>query len=188
MSILCLHGYLQSGDIMRKAIHRILPQADLVSPNGLFNVEIDDKSGFGWWPITNKYDLMEPPSEEAILECLEYGRKIAKEHEPIEIVIGFSQGASCATLWIQEEIIKPQKVVLISNFALKKYIHKINPIPSLHIYGEKDTLLQENFPNMDFKKYSLYSYYHEGKIYSHRWGHVIPSDSTSKQVIREFLS
>lgn len=190
MSILCLHGYLQSGKITEKAIKRLLPKAQLICPDGPFDVNSDEKSGYGWWPIADKLDLTEPPTKEQIEQCLEYGRKIFSEINQPEIAIGFSQGASCVTLWIQEGIINPKKVILLSNFAIKKYLNKVHPIFSLHIYGENDTLLSDCFPSKnlkDFEEYSLCPYYSKKTIYRHRWGHVIPSDGATKTLIREFL-
>ena len=111
--------------------------------------------------LPKKLNLSEPPYKEEIVQCIEYGRKIITIQPEIEIVNGFSQCASCATLWIQEGIIKPKKIILLSSFALKKWLHQVHLIPSLHIYGENDTLLKNNFPDNNFKEYSLCPYYKE---------------------------
>ena len=197
--ILCLHGYVQNKDIMNKKMCKILGNAykdRLLCPNGPKRVKItnDDgteKEGYGWWSINNK-DLIEKPTQSQIDACLKYGRELIAKWEienpkqSIDYAIGFSQGASCVTLWIQEGIIKPKKVILISNFSLLGYIHTIFDIPSMHIFGDNDDLLWNNFDRNKIEEWSLVKWYKNPTIIFHKWGHVIPSTSKYKKLIRSF--
>ncbi len=187
--ILCLHGYLQNGEIMAKSMGKLLPATfNIICPTAPISVAFDDKVGFGWCNVPDKLNLTAAPSQVDIDTCLAFGRNIIKTHGQPKYVVGFSQGASCATLWLQENIITPEKMILLSNFALKQYLTKVHKIPSMHIYGERDTLLSSNFPGLDFKVYSLYAFFEGAQIYTHKWGHVIPSDQPSKRVVSAFLS
>ena len=192
------HGYTQSGENIKKTFHKVLGSSvDLFCPDGPVTAE----QGYGWWKLARE-NLREVPSPEEIQRVCELGQNYRETLGNPNIVIGFSQGASCLTLLISRGIISPEKVILFSNFALPHYLnssHKIK-IPSLHLFGLNDKLLFDcvGFPDLSnpsstkawvlqtADEWSLLPYYENPRIEFHRWGHVVPSTKIYREMISEF--
>ena len=191
------HGYSQSGEIVKKKLQRILHSSDLFTPDGPVVAE----SGYGWWKLSREH-LRDAPSAEEISSACELGRKFVSEVGQPSAVIGFSQGASYATLLIAEKIITPAKVILMSNFAMPGLAceEKIK-IPSLHLFGLQDELLLNCVGWTDLSNpsetkawiletcadWSLVPFYESPQIEFHRWGHVIPSTKIYREMICNFI-
>jgi hypothetical protein len=57
MKILCLHGYRQNGDLMRKRVKKLLGNSinyKLICSTGTYDANPNDPSMKGWWPVESK--------------------------------------------------------------------------------------------------------------------------------------
>ena len=54
--ILCLHGYRQNGDLMRKRIQKLLGKSnyELICPTGIISANVEDDTMKCWWPLESK--------------------------------------------------------------------------------------------------------------------------------------
>ena len=183
MKILLLHGYFQNGKIILKAIQKLLgnkcKEYEIVSPNGPYKIG-EDK--YGWWNLPSKELFCKPHLYENVEDAIELVKSIGH----VDIVIGFSQGAVLATILLGQKIITGCKLVILmsgSDIMDERYIsdEKIDT-KSIHILGIKDTLC--------FKEYSLKlsERYINKDISEHKWGHVIPTNSTMRDFILEKIN
>lgn len=167
--ILCLHGFVQSGEIfkakssgMRKYLKKIgletyyltapidIIPADLpfdLSENDLtkFGADTKGREFKGWW-LKNDADYNIDKALEVIRECYE-------KEGPFIGVIGFSQGAGLAGLITQNfhNLVPgnpPLKFAIYfsgfritDNEKLESYYDNKISIPTLHVMGELDTVV-----------------------------------------------
>ncbi|CDK28866.1 unnamed protein product [Kuraishia capsulata CBS 1993] len=204
-TVLCLHGFAQTGPNfsvkasgIRKALKKIgyhtvfmnapieLKPADLpfeVSDVSKFGGDTAEDAQFrGWWYTNDDFDI------EPAFQSL---RDVYAESGPFVGILGFSQGAGLATICLNEwqKIIpgaEPLKFgILYSGFRVKpeKYQHfYASPIeiPSLHLYGELDTLVSND------RSEEIVKLCKEGTatVIKHPGGHFVPNtkDLLKKEV------
>jgi predicted esterase len=103
-----------------------------------------------------------------------------QEHEPIDGILSFSQGACCAAVYsvksqLSPMLPRPKFVVFISGFLphdaswTKEMLETGIHIPSLHVFGEKDTII-----TMDRSK-MLQGICSEAQVLCHAGGHFVPT-------------
>lgn len=190
-TILCLHGCRQNGEIMRKKIEKLLGSrsANFICPTGNFLIEeAKDESGtadslakYGWWHL---------PSRQSLIDGYDYNfsetdiELIIKDLPKIDYIIGFSQGTVLATILLGHKSLTSVKGVILmagTDIVDSKLLFEDKiTVPSLSISGIKDELASKE------QTEKLASYYTNREFYEHRWGHVIVSDSTSKNQILKF--
>jgi predicted esterase len=132
---------------------------------------------------------------EAVDEAIELLYEVIDEQGPFDAIIGFSQGAAIATVFMLHHMIKHP---LDPPYALFKYALLfsgavfIDPsgiargpdgkdpklrIPSLHVCGEKDEVLKDSLAlSTRFNKDSA-------EVFMHTLGHTIPKDSKTVSMI-----
>ena len=108
-------------------------------------------------------------------------------------VIAFSQGAVLTEIMLVNELfpkdIIPKKVLLISpSGIMDNNFHKESKVKVdsdvMVIFGER-----EGIYNLSKEQYIQSTFIENiNKFYTHSQGHVIPSNSNDKKIIREFIS
>ncbi|CAH2448790.1 Putative serine hydrolase [Komagataella phaffii CBS 7435] len=166
--VLCLHGFAQNGPNfsakasgIRKALKKFdietvflnaplqLKGADLPFDSASLGADSADSAEApdfkGWWYTVDDFDI--EPAFEAVREC-------CKEKGPFTGVLGFSQGAGLAAILANKfsEIVPGHPGlkfgIFYSGFKVNnqkywKYYEPKISIPTLHIFGELDTVVSE---------------------------------------------
>lgn len=217
--ILMLHGYRQSemafrerSGGLRKALKSqcefIFCEAPHLVPKSTVE-QIDEQEASneierGWWfsaddDSYNALDVTE--CDKGFDKSLEYLNEIFRQHEPIDGILGFSQGGCLAGILcsIAEQnkknegqskygSIKFKYCLIVAGFVSQQVNHatyynmeKPIELPTLHIYGKADKVIPYEMP------IKLTGYFKEPKSFLHELGHFIPVNSESKNAILEFL-
>ncbi|ODQ80787.1 hypothetical protein BABINDRAFT_160999 [Babjeviella inositovora NRRL Y-12698] len=201
--ILCLHGFTQSGPLfaaktagLRKAFAKAgfethylsaplkLTPADLpfdaVSLGSVQKAETPDYRS--WWLLDDDYDMTE--AWKSIRECVE-------KEGPFVGIMGFSQGAGfagvvankLAEFSTQTDALK--FAILYSGFRLKparyqKYYEPKLALPTLHVWGELDTVVEED------RSRGLWDVCEDSSrtLLKHPGGHFVPN---SKMVVSQVV-
>jgi predicted esterase len=132
----------------------------------------------------------------AIEDAIDLLYEVIEEQGPFDAIIGFSQGATIATIFMLQHMIKHP---LDPPYALFKYALLfcgavfVDPngitrgskgiqdvkirIPSLHVYGEKDEVLKDSL--------ALSKHYDKScaEAFMHKLGHTIPKDTNTVSMI-----
>ncbi|KAJ2721478.1 Ovarian cancer-associated protein 2 [Coemansia sp. Benny D115] len=211
--ILCLHGFAESGDIFRirsRNIRALLePHAELVYLDGPVDVgslrftseEIADPQpsefvNLAWWWKRGGKNI----ELRGLGQSLQLIQDQIKEQGPFQGILGFSQGASLATIvaallqgtrvpGLPEDLGQgPLDFVILSGaFCVETPEHQLlyqTPIrtPSLHIMGEYDTVV-----GIDLSR-KLASAFVDPKLFEFRGGHFIPLTAQCVKAVEEFVS
>lgn len=198
MRILALHGYLQSGAVIRKKLEawRLSPTTiEWLCPDGPQSVETieadgEKKNGYGWWRVDLRGALGNHPDEKDLELCVQTGQRTMQGDPHCDLAIAFSQGCACLMYWISLGVVVSKRIILIAGFRPRSLIPDgcRFDIPVLLVRGEKDTLLDEverslagepGWSNLLDEK--------TVHLWSHRWGHVIPSDRVFRERVATFL-
>lgn len=215
--ILMLHGYRQSemafrerSGGLRKALKSqcefIFCEAPHLVPKSVTekvdNEEATNSDERGWWfsaddDSYNALDVTE--CDKGFEKSLDYLNETFRQHEPIDGILGFSQGGCLAGILcsIAEQkkkseskygSIKFKYCVIVAGFKSQQVKHdsfynieKPIEVPTLHIYGKADKVIPYEM------SIALTSYFSEPKCFLHELGHFIPVNSESKNAILEFL-
>lgn len=185
MRILCLHGYLQSAEIMKSKMTKYFNTKHSVQflegcyDCGESNSEHEGKKG--WWFLdrnnlfTRDYDFG--------TKFLEYIKTNVTE-EP-DFIIGFSQGCLLATILVDLNIYPSLKgVILIGGSPITdpKYVPKQKlTIPSLHVVGNNDPICEPKHAQM------MMEYYMNPEVHVHPGQHVIPTKSPETSRVKNFM-
>jgi predicted esterase len=168
MKLLILHGFTQNGEVLRAHLAGLfseLPtQVTLTFPDAphtcseqsikrlhamLGNVQ--SPPHLCWWNATDDGRLYR-----GFEESLALLKRCVVESEPFG-VLGFSQGAvfaaSLAALAERGEFTQPAFVALVAGRipradALKPLFEGVLPLPSLHVWGERDVMAREEAPKL----------------------------------------
>ncbi|MEM6991746.1 MAG: DUF924 family protein [Myxococcota bacterium] len=116
-----------------------------------------------------------------------YLTRVAKERGPFDGVLGFSQGAAAAGLLAAaHRELAPRFAICISGFASRANEHRelmragTIDVPSLHIYGEQDVLVD------NARTLALAECFVAPKVVAHPGGHFVPK-LWPVAAIRDFL-
>lgn len=194
LRVLCFHGYLQNAEIMMKSMNRLFSNQAGRNLLEFVCIEGDLDCGFrttaagtgasepakGWWKLEK--ELINTPHEyreiEAVLQRV--GRELGTDG--IDVVVGFSQGAVLATVLLGRGLLPGCKLAIlmsgadVQDAAVQPDIGSID-IPAVLLYGNKDTLCtREDAENLGKR-------YRSTTFVGHRHGHVIPSDSKTRDVL-----
>lgn len=193
--ILCLHGYTQNGSMFAKktsAVRKALDKMgfDTVYMTGPVKIEVSDlnfdiSSEGGreidnmrsWWPNSESN-----PDHLTIDQALDEIIADIERDGPYVGVLGFSQGAALAAILCQiihtlHEAQEPLKFGLFySGFKSRlpeyaKYYEKPISIPTIHIIGTLDTVVEEE------RTMKLYDACEPSKrvLLTHPGGHFVPN-------------
>jgi predicted esterase len=154
-------------------------QYTVLAPNGPYVLEGSDSKG--WWPLESPQMYCQPHSyldHEKALACIQLPT-FTDEDELY--AIGFSQGASVLEIMVSQKLIVPRKLVLISPSGImdSKIKRQANCISTLVFMGDKEKDL-----GITQKHYQKHTTCKRLIFHQHKYGHVIPSDSASKRVLK----
>jgi predicted esterase len=193
--ILCLHGYVQNGNMFAKktsAIRKALDKMgfETVYLTGPVKIEVSDLSFEvnneggreidnmrSWWPNSESN-----PEHLTIDMALDEIIANIDQEGPFVGVLGFSQGAALAAILCQiihtvHESQQPLKFGLFySGFrsrlpAYAKYYERPISVPSIHVIGTLDTVVEEE------RTMKLYDACEPSKrvLLTHPGGHFVPN-------------
>jgi len=185
LRFLCLHGWRTSGDILRmqSAALRAYLQLDCVFPNALFCAEGPPDDGVAtFYPDMDYFEwyFKDDRHVRSIDENLSYLVQFIQKHGPFDGILGFSQGASFATMLADR--LSTEKGIS-SNVKYIILIGGVNPpashaprsplqIKSLHLMGLLDEVLERSKALKDMFAPEL------ATVIEHAEGHNIPSIRT----------
>ncbi|XP_065221228.1 esterase OVCA2 [Planococcus citri] len=200
LKILCLHGYQQNAQLLREKTGGIRKAIKTVewhfidSPHRVENSTDDEKDPRGWW-FTNEnrtYSRSESDLDVGFQDSLEAIENKYTKDGPYHGLLGFSQGGSMAAIIAaldqQKSKRRFQFIMLVSGLkshikSHSKFYENIIDIPSLHVMGEADTLVDKG------KSEELAECFNPTirEVYVHKKAHLIPCDKTAITVYRNFI-
>lgn len=196
MRILVLHGFGQSGEVVRRKCKKLLRGlgAEVLCPDGPLSIahpprvgEETPEPGHAWFylnPETPNHsgEYLQRASTEwfEVDRALELLRALA----PVDVIVGFSQGAMMARYAARE--LGCTKICYISG-AARPLATNLAPlsdahVDTLHCYGESDQVVSRE------ESLELAALYPNATVFVHSSGHVIPSSSAFRHAFRRFLT
>ncbi|KAL0079272.1 serine hydrolase FSH [Phycomyces blakesleeanus] len=162
----------------------------------------EESKPFGWWHPTPSGATPEGYYQ-GFRESVDYLKNILIEQGPFDGVFGFSQGAGLAA--VMSELLENRGVMpslvskdfghpafkfaiicagfkLISQEATQSLFSVPINTPSMHIYGEQDTLIVPE------KAIALSELFVNPVILTHPGGHVVPSNAACRNEITAFVT
>ena len=187
MTVLALHGFRQNGKIMKDKLKRL--GIDAICPDGPLVVDKENNL-LGWWKLEVpagekvKSYITKPHKYEGFEDTVTFLKATVALND-VTIIIGFSQGAVLATLLLNHHLLPHvQKVLILSGSPImdKELIRtgKIS-VPMLSLVGVRDEITDQRLA------LELSQLYVSSQLGTHNSGHVIPSDSSTKETIKLFL-
>lgn len=172
LKILCIHGYRQSADTFRKktgSLRKILKsRAELTyitAPNLIEKTE-EGEEQFGWWfsGENRTYKAQEYTDYcSGYTESIEIIAKSIQELGPFDGILAFSQGASllsliCGLIEDGDTRFPCKFVILIAGFRSRqsehaKFYEKKVKLPSLHVIGDTDQVIQREMSDKLLETY-----------------------------------
>lgn len=204
LNIICLHGFTQNADIMKKKLSKLtksikginlyflngpikLPGEPDTDPRAYWIYDVENPLDMDWADY-EKLDTKFHHLEDSLNEFIELGKQIGT----VDGIIGFSQGGIftdyiCKLHAIGKIPFDIKFAVFVATREFNKSINNNGPdvrpaFQTLHMYGLTDTIipftaskqLAESYPNKD--------------IYLHSGAHIIPSTSAAKNAFKKLLS
>ncbi|ETW01247.1 hypothetical protein H310_06831 [Aphanomyces invadans] len=208
LRILCLHGSRTNSDIISMQMagfrHAFGNSADFVAINAPFPasgrpqqsiIDFFGEEGpyFEWWEAFERTKISYPGWKKS----LPFLQNVVATQGPFDVVVGFSQGASAATLLaahyqVQNQGIPFKAIVLACGVCprdgmppeLLREPGTTNyglTIPSIHIMGEKDDIY-------DLSQELVETYVPVGRrVHVHADGHRFPLPSSSRPLYKEIV-
>jgi len=155
---------------------------------------VDEGNYRGWWEVhkdlttgTEK-EMVELRQQQLRLSLLKIREMMAETSA--DGVLGFSQGASLASLLCTEQGMEavqwsPRFAVLITGRPTELqplwYTNVDQGIQSLHVWGLQDKVISPG------RSEELSQQFNSPQIVTHQRGHVIPADKATQEVIAGFL-
>jgi predicted esterase len=201
VTVLALHGYGQTPDDLSRPLGRLFKARPGETPLRVIAVPAPipigalasgetttpahaTSGGRAWWrrptlAVRDFFSYREFDESRAAVIA-------ATDGIDIGVVAGFSQGAVMATLLLQTGALPTCRcAVLFGASGVQDPDMALLPlacVPALVVHGVKDTLCDVD----DARR--LGAAYVEAQYASHKWGHVIPTDAASRNVVLEFVA
>ncbi|XP_069111108.1 esterase OVCA2-like [Argopecten irradians] len=156
----------------------------------------DKADQMGWWfSREDDYYMAQDYTDccKGYKESLEVVAQAIKEQGPFDGVLAFSQGAAFLSLIcalreqnLSESPFQFDFVILVAGFKSRQSPHQklyntIVSLPSLHVYGDTDKVIQKEMSE------ELLPYYSDKVTLEHPGGHFIPASGPQKKVYTQFL-
>ncbi len=206
LRILCLHGYIGSGAVLRQQISSLassMPLVDFVFVDAL-SLSTGD---YGWWHAVSSAELSSRGNPGVTPSSVHYSGwektrayliRVFAEMGPFDGVFGLSQGAALTGLLVglRAPDGKPTaRTPLAFDFAImvggfpsqdvvlaRLYEGRASyNMPNLHIIGRSDTIVPS------WRSYELASKFNRPVILEHGGGHVIATTPEVRQGVWAFL-
>ena len=191
--MLCLHGFSTNSILLKNKnnFSRINKTLEYFYIDGSVTLPNDMKA---WW-IYNKEDPLdinwdELSNIEDIDKLIGFNDSVSlvikaiQENPSIETIFGFSQGGAMLSLLVHFKLLPQQikRVIFVGAFFPLKCELNIHTIPSLHIAGLEDSVINHSLSE------KLASQYLNPVIIIHKGKHVIPNDKNMRDTFRNFLN
>ncbi|CAH1635518.1 unnamed protein product [Spodoptera littoralis] len=204
LKILCIHGHRQNGAkfkvklaAFRKIVDKYAYLSYVTAPHA-----VADTTGGGdqdprtWWYNTedNNYSgkCLGGPAY-GFEETLEVVKTGVRDLGPFDGLMGFSQGGCLVGLLaaMQQKRLLPYRfrfVIIISGYLSGSLVHRgfyehnLITIPSLHVYGETDSMIPKEMSE------SLANKFNDPVTFEHPNGHYVPVSGPVKAVYEDFLA
>lgn len=203
INIVCLHGFTQNSEIIKKKLSGLIKSNDKISLHFLegsvklpsdqnsimrayWTYSIEDPLSANWIDHYNSESVLYN-LDESLKSFIELGNKIGG----IDGVIGFSQGGCFADyickLHASNQIsFKIKFAIFISAETFNRpgydFDSIIPTIDTLHIYGMADSIIPPNMSEV------LSAMYVNREVLVHKGAHVIPSNSVAKTAVKKLLA
>ena len=196
--VLCLHGYMQDGTLFRNKIGSLRKAMKrhaeffFVDAPFVVNGEEEERQGRSWWEWKNACR----PSRSAEYHGWDVSQNVISqaihEHGPIDVILGFSQGATAAALYALTGSCKVNNIVVISGFLPRDPVYADNiqnapeerkqAVRGFFVSGEKDERVSLEQSELLWKCFPK----EQSTILVHQGGHFVPTRACTKQ-LAEFL-
>ena len=201
LNIVCLHGFTQNIDILKKKLSNLtksIKNINLFYLDGAAILSEADNSRAYWyydketpinavWSDHYKTDTKLFYLEESLNDFIKLGQQIGH----IDGIIGFSQGG-CFADYICKMCAAGRLPfsVRFAVFIAAEYFNRpgyefdgVEPaIQTLHIYGLGDTVILPELSE------ALTKYYPNKEVLVHSGAHVIPSNAAAKAALRQLIA
>jgi predicted esterase len=190
MLILCLHGYGQTSERFIEKYEKFwkfLRDAGCTpiagnGQNAVINFSLEH--GNAWFTIPGD-DFFTSKRYLGLDKSIKYIDDLNKVHK-FDGIIGYSQGATFATIIVGLGIIKPKFMMLFGGYPPtdSEFIdvaRRIN-IPVLGVYGSADTVVN---PELSI---TLYNMIPGCETHEYKGGHVIPCNLKFKEIYTKFIN
>ena len=197
--LLLLHGYTQNSLRIEKTFTKLLSKKylqkyNIISPNGPYIIDNNEPEVIrGWWNLPSPEMYSKGYSYDGYIDAvttINNSIKIVNDNDDLS-VIGFSQGAVLLEIMLAHNLInkKPNKIISFSSVGITDQKLQLSQkkevnIPVLSFFGEREGIF--NITPDHYKNNSSIKS-NNNKIVIHDQGHVIPSKSKYKQIIKNFL-
>jgi len=201
MRILCLHGMYQRASVFEQKTQHLAQALDveLLFLDGPVHVVPkilrQSKKPFATEDYKAWWDPKIPMTADTHSQLFQYVGDAIKKEGNIDGVLGFSQGASMASLLCSTEAHEklqwtPKVAVLFGGYTDNAYdlltLQAIMPqVHSLHMYGINDNVVPAK------RSQDLATIFKKAQAqvveYSHGQGHVVPKAPEAVQAIKDFL-
>ena len=196
--LLVLHGYTQSASMLysktKKLRQALVAGTQLVFVDGPHVAsapgatpatfgDVEQATRRCWWHATERPDGT--MCYEGCEESLSYIERILRDEGPFDGVIGFSQGAVLAHLLLEGGAHPELRcAICISGFASRDPVHEAMvapgsepiPVPSLHIIGERDALVEPS------RSEAMAARFENATIITHAGGHFSPAQWPTDEI------
>ncbi len=190
--LLLLHGYTQNGSIMKDKITKVLSKKimdeyTVIFPDGPYFI---DENKLGWWKLESPEMFTKEHTYEdweKAINTVEQSINHVNSDDELT-VIAFSQETIVLEIMMSLSKIKPSKIILFSPSGImdmnicESSLRSDTTIPILVMMGEK-----ENIFGIDENHYQKYTTFDSYEVKIHKQGHVIPSQSNDKEIIKKFI-
>lgn len=191
LRILCLHGFRSNGaqlqTQMRALVSGLEPSVEFI----YVDAPPLATGGNGWWNAT-AIDSANPDTRyEGWQETQAWALSYFAEHQPIDGVFGFSQGAALTALLVglRAPPLRFTFALLVSGFVSKDPAHRALydrrerfELPSLHLVGRADRIVPPA------ASHALAARFQSPLIVPHEGGHVIASSAEVRNPVAAFLA
>ena len=193
LKVLCLHGYAQNAQILRDrsgGFRRALKksQFEMHYVDGPYGCTKDgeresvadaDPLRRAWWRGSS--------AQQSYVGWQQTRDELVElwQREQFDAVLGFSQGAGAAAMLAAE--LRPAFAILIAGFvpndrtAARRLLGGSIDVPSLHVYGEADELVEPA------RSHVLADCFSDANIIMHEGRHCIPSGAAVRKQVVAFL-
>ncbi len=188
MRTLALHGYGQDAKLAEekwaKTFKKIgLDVTYLEAPLDVINKNNEPRKGwFTWSPASS---LIYTSTEyHNVADTLDYIENFINTNGPYDLILGYSQGGTIASILLTKREIKVKFLVIMSSYESLDPNYQVcinDNIPTLLVYGERDTTVPKQYTiNMGKGSENTLLYCHNGT-------HSIPSHQEFISTVKKFI-
>lgn len=186
MKTLVFHGYGQSAAEAETKWAGLFEKIGLApvyleAPLAVINRKGESGRGwFTWKPITAEIYLADRYSQ--IDETLEYIDEFIKSNGPFSVMLGYSQGGTILSLYLDRYPSMVENVIIISSYNSndpKWTIDHRQTHPTMVVMGSEDDIVPIEYTQRIYER--------PDRVYLHKGGHAITTNRGFIDAVRSFL-